>query len=46
MNLCPKYPYRVEDKKQKILCFQKTSKFGSENSGTTGSSLVDISPTA
>lgn len=42
LNQCPKYPYRVEDKKQKILCFQKISKFGAESVGGSGSNLVAV----
>ncbi|WOG87427.1 hypothetical protein DCAR_0206652 [Daucus carota subsp. sativus] len=37
MNQCPKYPYRVEDKKQKLLCFTKS---GSESG--SGSNLVAV----
>lgn len=40
MTQCPKYPYRLEDKKTKILCFKKTSTAGSESEGS--SNLVAV----
>lgn len=40
MTQCSKYPYRLEDKKQKILCFKKITNVGSESSG--GSNLVAV----
>ncbi|KAK1398793.1 hypothetical protein POM88_008656 [Heracleum sosnowskyi] len=38
---CPKYPYRLEDKKQKTLCFKKTTTIGSESSGVMISRVKD-----
>lgn len=40
MDQCPKYPYRLEDKKLKKLCFQKISKAGSESVGCNN--LLDV----
>uniref|UniRef100_A0A803PJE3 BED-type domain-containing protein n=1 Tax=Cannabis sativa TaxID=3483 RepID=A0A803PJE3_CANSA len=40
MNLCQKYPFRLEDKKQKTLIFQKKNIVGCESVG--GSNLVAV----